>query len=553
MALQIRESGLCDDRVRKYLLPVRIVKTAGDVQNAEKLMDGAPTQAFLGAFDGCMLSGKGAGVLVDFGSEFHGSLRITTNMINGGVNFASLRVRFGESVSEAMAEKGYKNAGCDHACRDQVIVMSALSTHETNESGYRFAYITLEGEDRVELLTVQGIMIYRDLEYKGTFESSDMLFNEIWETAAHTVHMCMQDYLWDGIKRDRLVWMGDMHTEILSILTVFGHNDIVNRSLDFLKSHTPPTTWMNGMPTYSLWWILVNFDLYMRTGDRKYLMEQKEYLSVLAGRLIDLVSEDGEEMMPQKFLDWPTSEEPVASHEGIQGLMKLAMDASAFMLDEMGEKALSEKCREKASLMKKHSPAPSENKAAGAILSLSGIADAVKMNETRFSGSGAKGYSSLMGGYILNARAEAGDITGALNDAREFWGGMLQMGATTFWEDFSVDWMQNASPIDQEVPEGMVDIHGDYGAYCYKGFRHSLCHGWASGPIPFATEYILGVTPLEPGYRTVRVKGNLGDLEYARGTVPTPKGVISVYHRKGEDGKISTRVEAPEGIEVILE
>ncbi|MBQ5769799.1 MAG: alpha-L-rhamnosidase [Clostridia bacterium] len=553
MALQIREYGYTDDRVRKYLLPVRIVKTAGEVSNAEKLLDEKPTQAFLGAFDGCVLSGKDAGVLIDFGSEFHGSLRITTNMINGGVNFASLRVRFGESVSEAMAEPGYKNAGCDHACRDQVIRMSALSTHETNESGYRFAYITLTEDDKVELLTVQGVMIYKDLEYKGTFESSDMLLNEIWETAAHTVHMCMQDFLWDGIKRDRLVWMGDMHTEILSILSVFGHNDIVNKSLDFLKSHTPPTTWMNGMPTYSLWWILVNFDLYMRSGDKEYLMAQKEYLTVLAGRLAELVSEDGEELMPGKFLDWPTSEEPVASHEGVQGLMKLALDASAFMLYEMGDEALSETCKEKAILMKKHIPAPSDNKAAGAILSLSGIADAVKMNETRFSGTGAKGYSSLMGGYILNARAEAGDIEGALSDAREFWGGMLQMGATTFWEDFSIDWMKNAGRIDEEVPEGMVDIHGDYGAYCYKGFRHSLCHGWSSGPIPFATEYILGVTPVEPGYKTVRVKGNLGDLEYARGTVPTPKGVISVFHRKGTDGKIATRVEAPEGIEVILE
>jgi len=553
MALQIREYGYTDDRVRKYLLPVRIVKTVGEVKNAEKLLDEKPTQAFLGAFDGCTLLGKDAGILIDFGSEFHGSLRLTTNMINDGVNFASLRVRFGESVSEAMAEPGFKNAGCDHACRDQVIRMSALSTHETNESGYRFAYITLTDDDKVELLTVQGVMIYKDLEYKGTFESSDMLLNDIWETAAHTVHMCMQDFLWDGIKRDRLVWMGDMHTEILSILSVFGQNDIVNKSLDFLKSHTPPTAWMNGMPTYSLWWILVNFDLYMRSGDEEYLMAQKEYLTVLAGRLTELVSEEGEELMPQKFLDWPTSEEPVASHEGIQGLMKLALDASAFMLDEMGEKALSEKCREKAILMKKHIPAPSENKAAGAILSLSGIADAVKMNETRFSGSGAKGYSSLMGGYILNARAEAGDIEGALNDAREFWGGMLQMGATTFWEDFSIDWMENAARIDEEVPEGKIDIHGDYGAYCYKGFRHSLCHGWSSGPIPFATEYILGVTPVEPGYKTVRVKGNLGDLEYARGTVPTPKGVISVFHRKGTDGKIATRVEAPEGIEVILE
>lgn len=553
MALQIREYGYTDDRVRKYLLPVRIVKTVGAAENAEKLLDERPTQAFLGAFDGCTLSGKGAGVLIDFGSEFHGSLRITTNMINGGVNFASLRVRFGESVSEAMAEPGYKNAGCDHACRDQVIRMSALSTHETNESGYRFAYITLTEDDKVELLTVQGIMIYKDLEYKGTFESSDMLLNEIWETAAHTVHMCMQDFLWDGIKRDRLVWMGDMHTEILSILSVFGHDDIVNKSLDFLKSHTPPTAWMNGMPTYSLWWILVNFDLYMRSGDKEYLMAQKEYLNVLAGRLAELVSEDGEELMPGKFLDWPTSEEPVASHEGVQGLLKLALDASAFMLYEMGDEALSETCKEKAILMKKHIPAPSDNKAAGAILSLSGIADANKMNETRFAGTGAKGYSSLMGGYILNARAEAGDIEGALNDAREFWGGMLQMGATTFWEDFSIDWMKNAGRIDEEVPEGKIDIHGDYGAYCYKGFRHSLCHGWSSGPIPFATEYILGVTPVEPGYNTVRVKGNLGDLEYARGTVPTPKGVISVFHRKGTDGKIATRVEAPEGIEVILE
>lgn len=553
MALQIQEMGMTEERIRKYLLPVRIVKTAGDVKNADELLEERGAQAYLGAFDGCVLSGKGAFVLLDFGSEFNGSARISTNMIDGGVNFASLRVRFGESVSEALSDLGNKNAGNDHACRDQVIRMSALSTHETNESGYRFMYIGLEEDKKVELLAVHGVMIARDLEMTGSFECSDMLVNEIWETAAHTVHMCMQDYLWDGIKRDRLVWMGDMHTEILSLLLMYGNHDIVGKSLDFLKAHTPATSWMNGMPTYSLWWILVNFDLYMRTGDRKYLYEQKEYLKTLADRLCGLVSEDGEELMPQKFLDWPTSEEPVASHEGIQGLLKLALDASAYMLYEMGENELSEKCKEKAESMKNHIPAPSGNKGAGAILTLSGIADPVKMNEERFSLGGAKGYSSLMGGYILNARAEAGDIEGALNDMREFWGGMLQMGATTFWEDFSVDWMENAGRIDQEVPEGMVDIHGDYGAYCYKGFRHSLCHGWSSGPIVFLAEYVLGVMPVDAGYNTVRIRGNLGDLEYARGTIPTPKGVLSVFHRKGSDGKIATRVEAPEGIEIILE
>ena len=38
MALQIREYGYTDDRVRKYLLPVRIVKTVGAAENAEKLL-----------------------------------------------------------------------------------------------------------------------------------------------------------------------------------------------------------------------------------------------------------------------------------------------------------------------------------------------------------------------------------------------------------------------------------------------------------------------------------------------------------------------------------
>jgi alpha-L-rhamnosidase len=39
---------------------------------------------------------------------------------------------------------------------------------------------------------------------------------------ADTVHLCMQDYLWDGIKRDRLVWIGDMHPEVSTINAVFG-------------------------------------------------------------------------------------------------------------------------------------------------------------------------------------------------------------------------------------------------------------------------------------------------------------------------------------------
>lgn len=49
------------------------------------------------------------------------------------------------------------------------------------------------------------------------------------------------------------------------------------------------------------------------------------------------------------------------------------------------------------------------------------------------------------------------------------------------------------------------DIHGDCGAYCYVGFRHSLCHGWASGPTSWLSRHILGVEVIEPGCRQVRI------------------------------------------------
>lgn len=230
--------------------------------------------------------------------------------------------------------------------------------------------------------------------------------------------------------------------------------------------------------------------------------------------------------------------------------MKMAMDAAAQLLDAMGNKELSEACAKVAESMKKHIPEASSFKSAGAVMTISGILDAEKAEKERLSVGGAKGYSSFMGGYIMEARAMAGSVKGALEDARDFWGGMLKMGATTFWEDFSVDWMENAAPIDDLVPEGKKDIHGDFGAYCYCGFRHSLCHGWSSGPAWFFIKRVLGVRPLAPGFDRVEIAPELGDLTYVKGSVPTPKGVIRVSVRKTEGG-VETEIDAPEGIEVV--
>ena len=76
---------------------------------------------------------------------------------------------------------------------------------------------------------------------------------------------------------------------------------------------------------------------------------------------------------------------------------------------------------------------------------------------------------------------------------------MLSRGATTFWEDFDMKCLEDSGRIDELPQAGEADIHGDYGAFCYTGFRHSLCHGWASGVLAFIVEYILGLQIIDGG------------------------------------------------------
>ena len=74
--------------------------------------------------------------------------------------------------------------------------------------------------------------------------------------------------------------------------------------------------------------------------------------------------------------------------------------------------------------------------------------------------------------------------------------------------------------IDSPVPAGKKDIHGDYGAYCYTGFRHSLCHGWASGPTSWLSRWVLGVRPLEAGFAAVEIEPHLKQSAMGRRNFP---------------------------------
>lgn len=87
---------------------------------------------------------------------------------------------------------------------------------------------------------------------------------------------------------------------------------------------------------------------------------------------------------------------------------------------------------------------------------------------------------------------------------------------------------------------------GDGGAK-YEGGYTSLAHGWATGVVPVLTNYVLGVKPTGPGFVTWSIRPMPGDVRWARGVVPTPKGEIKVSWEKGERGGFKLVVSAPKG------
>ncbi len=184
-------------------------------------------------------------------------------------------------------------------------------------------------------------------------------------------------------------------------------------------------------------------------------------------------------------------------------------------------------------------------------MALADIWPASKADTQIISVGGVKDFSTFYGYFMLQAKAKAGNYTEAIDNIKTFWGGMLALGATTFWEDFNMDWTVNAAPIDELVPAGKRDIHGDCGAYCYKSFRHSLCHGWVSGPTAWMTEHVLGVQVMEPGCTVLRIVPHLGSLQWVEGDFPTPYGNVHIRHEIDKNGKVRSKIKAPKGVKII--
>lgn len=466
------------------LIPKYIIEHSKNILQAQNLLKEKEDQVGLCETELTKIEGKGF-IVLDYGEELCGGIRIAT-FLTAEYKQVKIRIRFGESLSEAYSELGEKNSMNAHSLRDFETDLVSYSSMTFGQTGFRFVRIDFLEDVCLSIKSINASEQRHNLQPIYEYKGKDNAVCDIFLTAKRTIDLCMQDYLWDGIKRDRLVWIGDMHPEMLAVATLYGRQPIIEKSIDFIKKQTPLPNWMNRMPMYSLWWIIILADYYRLTNCFEYLQCQIDYLRGLLELINDYIDENGDMHFSSYFVDWQTKDTP-DEQAGARAICIWGVKSAIELQNQMGiDTSLSRSILGK--LMRKPVEIKSSKQAIG--LKYTALGEISENERQILLTGGAKGLSTFMSYYILKAVAETSGTSRAVAIMKEYYGGMLSRGATTFWEDFNIEWLEGSGRID-EIPEnGLKDLHGDFGAYCYRGFRHSLCHGWSAGVIKFIQEYV---------------------------------------------------------------
>ena len=482
--------------------------------------------------------------------------------------------------------------------------------------GFRYLTVFLDGPGYIDLDAVNvqftaapGQANLRN--YPGHFLSSDDQLNKIWYAGAYTVQLNTdaantakswpytageadhadavvphadpaKDLIYDGAKRDRIVWQGDLAVQAPVTYLSTGDVSAVDNSLSSLAAQQLPDGFMpaesqvgahnsDELRTYGEYvtWFINNMSVhYLYTGDKAYLDRWYPAVTKAMAWLESVRAQDAqgligfgavgscghygygdcghETYVNALYVRNLRQTADLARVEGQPG----AATTYAARADEVAKNVNDQLWDDSVGayrLSREITNAYPQD--ANATTALTGVADATRstraLHYLKAASWGDLGaltvapntpnaaitpfYAPMPSNFEVEARLEATDPTqvqqsSGIDLMKSFWGWMLdQDPGSTFWEHVQ--------------PDGKPNL---------KQFS-SLAHGWAAGPTATLTNQVLGATPTGPGFSSYDVRPHPDALTWAQGAVPTPHGTLDVSWRHPKSGSFDMDVTSPAG------
>jgi alpha-L-rhamnosidase len=497
-------------------------------------------------------------LLVDFGKETIGFIKL-----HGLKGKGKLSLYYGESKEEALSVEH-----CE--ALDRLDVNNAIKKDETMNLSKAFRYVNVQYDGTVSLDSISMLYEYADVKERGSFKCNDEEINKIYDVAKYTFHLNTREFFIDGIKRDRWVWSGDAYQSYLMNYYLYFDNETVTRTLLALRGKDPVTAHINTIMDYTFYWFLGIYDYYLYTGDKTFILQFYPRMQSLMEYCLGRRNENGlMQGLPGDwiFIDWATGLSKKGEVSFEQLLLTRSLETMALCAGIANDNASAVKYRQFSEGLRKKLFEIYWNESKQALVH-SRVDGKQTDNVTRYSNMFSiffdyfnesqkeavkksvllndniqKITTPYMRFYELEALCAMGEQKYVLKEMKDYWGGMLKLDATSFWEEYN--------------PQKKGAEH--YAMYG-REFGKSLCHAWGASPIYLLGKYYLGIKPTSPGYATYIVEPNLGGLQWMQGKVPTPKGDIEMYVSKeqikitGKTGIGTVRIKSktqPTGKDVI--
>lgn len=460
----------------------------------------------------------GDGILYDFGKETFAKLKLTELSEGSTVN-----IFYGESSTEALDKEHsylYEKIKIEKSC----ITLNARA----------FRYVFIENQDKCK---VSAEYEYLPLEQIGSFACSNERINEIWKVAEYTFHLNSREFFLDGIKRDRWIWSGDAYQSYQINNYLYFNVDLSKRTIIALRGKDPVETHINTIPDYSFYWIMSVYEYYETTKDKGFVRFIYPRMKSLMDFCIERTDDNG---FVQKvdddwiFIDWANIDKTgaVCAEQMLFVKSLEAMIKCCHLLKENSNiyesilKSLKGKINKffwneakGAYIDSFESGLNQVTRHANIFAILYGFADERQresiIQNVIYNDQVPQITTPYFKFYELDVMARLNKLEYVTEQIENYWGSMLDMGVSTFWE----------------VYDPKLELEQQYSMYGHK-YGKSLCHAWGASPIYLLGKYYLGVRPTSEGYDTFEVKPCLGGLKWFKGTVPINGGKVEVEYRE---------------------
>jgi len=390
--------------------------------------------------------------------------------------------------------------------------------------GVRFGWIhVLSHKQTWHIKNLRLVCQVKPVNYQGSFSCSDLELTRIWYTGAYNVKLNLQKDYFGAIlmeRSDRHSWTGDAYPSQAASMVAFGN-------YDFVKTNIVNTADLNnGILSYSLYWVLSLIDYINYTGDVQFALKYIDN----ASKKLDLAFQHYGQSPKLGFFGWDERlgagfENPntVEAQHAYSMLSVRSWIEFGHLMNQIGKVDLAKKytgyALQKIDEQRKDKSWPND-------FGLHASADAIntglttaKENMLFYSRNytdrvNRLSYSPFNQYFIIGAMAKMDRYNDAISSIKDCWGGQIKYGGTTFFEVYRPSWNsilgKNDAPPNNQC-----------------GYT-SLTHPWSSGVVKWLSEEVLGIKPLEPGFKVFEIVPHLGDtISFVSGSTPTLQGVIS--------------------------